>query len=293
MRPLSGIVFCIILLVGLFISAPLKAAHPLRLTDYSKQTRVELEIGFGKMKHPFKADYMHYLLGVEADVYRGLHLNVFIPFSGYSGPEGADNFIRGNLLLGLNYNFPILDWLSAGVGIRLYTPTYERAGSVDYGTGIDPRRAVLAHWHYRFQYALEDSFPIATEMAVKVDTHGFFAQLEGAFTWAPNIRERDEIQRKSNVLMLQYGLGIGYDILGYVELGASVTGLYDPAENASNMSDILGLPYNAPRALTVLTVGPRFQYKWGVFRFEANIPLEKDFRKMLDPYYFFALQAQF
>jgi|GEM_PF-2821839 len=291
--PQKMLLILMFLVVGFFSSTDSQAAHPLRLTDYSPQSRVELEIGFGKMKFPLKADYIHYLLGVEADVYRGLHLNIAIPFSGYNGAEGVDNFIRGNMLLGLSYKLPLLEWLSAGFGVRFYLPTYERANSIDFGTGIDPRRAVLAHWHYRFQYALEDSFPIVCEMAVKFEKYNFFAQLEGAFTWAPNIRERDGIDRKDNVLILQYGLGIGYDILGYVEINASITGLYDPAENARNIGDILGLPYSSPRSLTVFTVGPRVQYKWAVFRFEANIPIEGDFRKMLEPYYLFALQAQF
>ena len=92
--------------------------------------------------------------------------------------------------------------------------------------------------------------------------------------------------------MLEYGAGLGYDIMGYVELGASLTGLADPDKKAKNLGDVMGLSAKRPRSLHVVTVGPRAQYKWAVLRFEANFPLESRFRSMLDPYYSVAFQVQ-
>lgn len=290
---IAGLAAFIAALTLLFAPRPVEAAHPLRLADFSTQSRVELEIAYGKMKAPLPADYTHYLLRVEANLHQGVHLKIGLPFSGYSGVDGSDNFIRGNVLLGASYHLPLLEWLSMGFELRLYLPTYERAQSVDYGMLQDPRRAVLTHWHYRFQYALEDSFPINTNVAARFEVAGFYTQLEGGFTWAPNIRQRSETVRKDNVWILHYGLALGYDLFGYVELGAAITGLFDPQSDTSNMAHILGQPYLSPRSMTVVSIGPRVQYKWAVFRFEANFPLESDFRDMLSPYYLFALQAQF
>ncbi len=268
-------------------------AHPLRLTDYSERSRIELEVAAGWMNEPLPAHFQHYLLAADVNVAQGWHLRLAVPFSGYSGVDGADNFIRGNILVGGSYRLDLAEWVSLGFGLRLYMPTYERADSVDFGLPQDPRRAILSHWHYRFQYAFEDSFPVTPELAACFQTHGFFAQVEGGFTWAPLVRERDALNRKDNNWLLNYGLGLGYDLFGYVELNASLTGLVDPNSSGANLGDLLGLPIRRPRSLHAVTIGPRAQYKWAVIRFEASIPLEKRFRDLLDPYYLVALQVQF
>ncbi len=285
--------FSLVLLILLATATFAEAAHPLRLTDYSEQSRVELEIAGGKMKNPLPATFMHYLLTVDANVHANTHLWLGIPFSGYEGVAGTDNMIRGNLLLGAGYRLSITDWVCLGFGLRLYLPTYERAAPTFLGLDRDPLRALMSHWHYRFQYALSDRFPVSPEMMVRFEKAGFFAQLEGAFTWAPEIRERTDAVREKHVLLFQWGAGLGYDVLGYVELNASVTGLLDADGEAKNLAEILGVPVRAPRTLHALSVGPRAQYKWFVFRFEAAIPLESEFRERLDPWYTGAVQVQF
>ncbi|RJO66536.1 MAG: hypothetical protein C4523_12165 [Myxococcales bacterium] len=281
----AALVFC--------LSDPSQAAHPLRLTDYSPQSRIGLEAAYGRMKEPLPADLLHYLLEVDANIHAGLHLRLGLPFSGYSGAGGADNFIRGNLLVGASYDWPLADFFSLGFGLRLYLPTYERADPIDVGVPQDPRRAALAQWHYRFQYALEDGFPVVPELAARFRYAGFYTQLEGAFTWAPNVRESDEAARKANITLLQYGVGIGYDVLGYVEFGASFTGLVDPASSGANLGDALGLPVDRPRSLHAATVGVRGQYKWFAARFETTLPLDSRHWEMLAPTYIGALQTQF
>jgi hypothetical protein len=270
-----------------------QAAHPLRLTDYSDGHRLDLEIAYGTMQQPLPATFTHYLLGVDANVYPGLHVRLGIPFSGYSGIGGADNFIRGNLMLGTSFKLPLADWVSLGAELRLYLPTYERAEAEDFGLPQDPRRAVLTHWHYRFQYALEDSFPVTPSLMLAFNKLGFFAQFEGGFTWAAALLERADVPRKDQVWIGHWGAMAGYDLFGYVELSAGFTGLVDATRSAANMADLIGRPYDAPNSLSAAVVGLRAQYKWAVFRFEANLPLEPGFRRMLDPWYLFALQAQF
>ena len=284
---------CAVLLLSCFVPTPAKAAHPLRLTDYSDRSRIGLEIAFGKMKSPTPADFVHYLLEIDANIYHGTHLLLGIPFSGYSGVDGDDNFIRGNILVGGAYRLALAEWLSLGFALKLYLPTYERAGSVDFGFDQDPRRAILSHWHYRFQYALEDNFPMSPELAAKFDYAGFFFQLEGGATWAPLVRRRPELIRKNPVVFLHWGAGLGYDILGYLELNATVTGLFDPDAEADNTGDLLAMKYKRPISMHVATVGPRAQYKYFAARFEANFPLEPRFREILQPYYSLTLQVQF
>ncbi len=284
-----------ILLLGCCWTVPrsAEAAHPLRLTDYSPQSRITLEIGGGQIDEPLPADFIHYLLEADINVYQGLHIQFGIPFSGYSGIDGGDNFIRGNLLLGATYRMSLTGWFQVGFGLKFYLPTYERAEIDNPGLAQDPRRAVLSHWHYRFGYAMEDHAPMAAEMALLFEHMGFFTQLEGAFTYAPIVDEPDGVNRKDNVLMLQYGLSVGYDILGYVELAATLAGLCDPSDDGANLGDIVGLAADRPRSFHVVSVGPRAQYKWFAIRFEAAFPLEKRFRQTFDPYYTGALQVQF
>lgn len=281
-------------LIALWL-APMQAlaAHPPRLTDYSEGHRLDLEIAYGSMSRPLPATFTHYLLTVEANVHPGLHVRVGVPFSGYFGIEGRDNFIRGNVLLGASYQLALTDWLFWGAELRLYLPTYERAEPVDYGLPQDPRRAVLTHWHYRFQYALEDGFPVTPATMLRMEKWGFFSQAEGGLTWAAAVREREGIDRKDHLLIGHWGVVAGYDLFGYVELAGGFTGLVDAQATARNMADLLGLPFRAPHSLSAAVLSLRAQYRWAVFRFEANLPLEPDFRGMLDPWYLFALQAQF
>ena len=285
------------LLHGLFVllwwTGAAEAAHPLRLTDYSTRSRVGLEVAYGQMKEPLPSDYLHYLLSVEANVYSGTHVLIGVPFSGYSSIDGGDSFIRGNVLVGATYSLTPTDWLAIGFGLRLYLPTFQRAEAALYPVEQDPRRAALSHWHYRFQYAIEDRFPFAPELALKAERWGLFAQLEGGFSFAPEVREREEVTRKAKLWLLHYGFGAGYDIMGYVEIGAAITGLADPEEDAGNVGEIMGLPFRRPRSMHVVTAGPRAQYKWAAFRFEANFPIERRFRDSLDPYHLFAFHVQF
>jgi len=283
----------LLILLLVLTSAIAEAAHVWPQTDYSPKSRVGLEVAFGHMNEPVPADYLHYLFNLDFSVIENLHLRLGIPFSGYSGAYGKDNFIRGNILLGASYMYPVTPWLHVGGGLRLFTPTYESADPPSTGLMVDPRRALLTHWQYRFQYAMEDYFPISPEIGLRMMRWNVFTQWDFGFTYAFEVDENERYNREYHMWMLHYAFALGYDFWGYAELCVSLAGIADPESDGKHMRSLTGNPLYTERNMHVVSIGPRGQYKWAVFFFEASFPLEKAYREVLDPYYHFTFQVEF
>ncbi len=277
----------------LAFASPLFAAHTWPQTDYSPKNRIGLEVAFGKMQKPVQSDFLHYLFNIDYNLIENLHLRFGFPFSGYSGAYGKDNFIRGNIMFGASYMYPVTGWLQVGGSLKIFTPTYEKADPPSTGLGIDPRAQLLSHWNYRFQYALEDYFPFSPEVSLRLNRWNLFTQFDFGFTYAVEVEDDKKFQRDTHFWMLHYAASIGYDFWGYVELASGVSALVDPDDSGQNLRAFTGNPYAKERTQHAFDIMLRGQYKWAALIFAASVPLEEDFRNRLDPYYHFTFQTEF
>ncbi len=292
-QPLILALFLMLFTIFFVNVAEVRAETPILLTDISPGSRIELEAGMAETLKPVESDGVHYLLHMELEVIENGHFRIGVPFSGYTGPLGRDNFIRGNLMGGFSYNHPFTDWFRLGGVVRLYFPTYESAETVDFGWPSDPRRAALMHWHTRFEYAFEDYFPFETQLTFKFEKWGVFLQGEGGWTYAVRTEKNRYLDRPRHVQMGQYGLSLGYKPIEYVEFGLAAVGLVDPEPSIQNLEALLAAPKLRSSSRTSAVSGIRLAYEWAYAAFSASFPLESEFRRSMHPTYLFTFGVRF
>ncbi len=270
-----------------------RAETPLLITDISPGSLIEFEAGMASTSKPVESDAVHYLLHFQLEIIENGHLLIGLPFSGYTGPLGRDNFIRGNLMGGFSYNYPFTDWFRLGGVLRLYFPTYEGVEAVDFGYPSDPRRAALMHWHSRFEYAFEDYFPFEAQLTFKLEKWGLFLQGEGGWTYAVRTAENRYLDRPLHVWMGQYGLSLGYKPIEYVEFGVAAVGIADPQPSVRNLEALWAASKLRTSSRTQAISGIRLAYDWATAAFSASFPLEEEFRHAMNPTYLFSFGVRF
>ena len=265
----------------------MNVVRPLHRMDPDSGHRLFARFHVGVAHAPAKAIHTHALFGVDGSLLKAdtLHLTFRLPFSGWTGGSGNENFVLGNLMAGVRGRWLQTDLLSLHTSGEIYLPTFESPSPGSGPFEDDPRQIVLGHWMERPGLALQGYMSFSTDTALTLRLGRVQIGLEGGALFGVELRRSDWDRDTDLVGFLRYVTDVSVWIVGPWSMTASWVGLVDLSRGGEGVQQLVGLAYPESRWLHGVALAAQFHFDGWFFGVSGTYLLGQDQIDRIDPFF--------
>ncbi len=236
--------------------------------------RLGLELNFGKTASSPSINWHSAVIRLSLPIVNRLRIDAAMPFFGYKGEIGEDNFIRGNIKATAAFEFyQSSRWLLYLEG-SVYFPTFEDSGGGGLFYPIDLRQSALSH------LLCEPGFGFGKFYSIQAAVGGRYIFSDLLISLRIGNETLPERGESAAILEAE----VLYDVYAGLMFGAHWASLFDLKGDASYTKHFLGYlrDWDAAidKALHKISFEAEYVGKTGKIGLNFNVPVGASYREI-------------